>query len=209
MFKLYANKNQLTVRQREPVTSGSVNVYRALFEFSADWEGLERMAVFRCGGRSAAILLDESGECAVPWEVLSKPGYLLEAGVYGTRGGETVLPTVWANLGMVLTGAGAPEGRVPPTPELWEQALDRKGDGLTYDGQYLSLTSGGKPLSTVTIAGGGEGGPVYQFGHGLKLTGNTVSVDAVDDFQGDNTLPMTAAGVQVTVGNIEALLGTI
>lgn len=52
-------------------------------------------------------------------------------------------------------------------------------------------------------------GPAYKFGHGLKQEGLTVSVNSVDDFLGDNTLPMTAAGVQATVGNIEALLETI
>lgn len=58
-------------------------------------------------------------------------------------------------------------------------------------------------------SGNNDGGAVYIFGHGLKQVGMTVSVDAVDNFEGDNTLPMTAAGVQATVGNIEALLSTI
>lgn len=51
--------------------------------------------------------------------------------------------------------------------------------------------------------------PPYKFGHGLKQEGVTVSVNSVDDFSGDNTLPMTAAGVYASVGNIEALLETI
>lgn len=55
----------------------------------------------------------------------------------------------------------------------------------------------------------GEDGVVYKFGHGLKVTGNDVSVNSVNDFSGDNTLPMTAVGVQNTLGNIEALLKTI
>lgn len=49
----------------------------------------------------------------------------------------------------------------------------------------------------------------YRFGHGLKTDGPNVSVNAVSDFKGDNTLPMTAAGVLSTVGNIEAILSTI
>ncbi len=57
--------------------------------------------------------------------------------------------------------------------------------------------------------GGGNGGMAYQIGHGLKLEGNTLSVNAVNDFEGDNTLPITAAAVESTVGNIEILLGTI
>ena len=159
MFWLYAIKNQMTVRQREQVTSGSVNVYRAHFEFSSDWDGLDRAAVFRCGGMSVPVLLDDTGECVIPWEVLRKPGLRLEAGVYGSRGGEIVLPTVWANLGTILTGAGGPEdGTTPPTPELWQQALALKGDKLQYtDAGELGLYSGEKLLNSVPVVGGGDG----------------------------------------------------
>lgn len=209
MFKLQAKKTELCLLKREPLTSGSVNVYEAAFAFSEDWAGLEKTAAFRAGsGKPVSVLLGPEETCAVPWEVLQKPGVRLEAGVYGTRGGETVLPTVWADLGYIQTGAAPGDEARPPTPEIWQQELAKKGDRLSYDGQELSLMSGDKPLSKVVIAGGG-GSIAYRFGHGLKQDGLDVSVNAVSDFSGDNTLPMTAAGVQTTVGNIEALLATI
>ena len=155
MFVMYADKNRLTVRQREPVTSGSVNVYEAQFEFSPDWNGMIRTAVFRAGGESRSVLLDETNACLIPWEVLAKPGVPLLAGVYGTRSGEEVLPTVWAVLGTILEGVTTGENAQPPTPELWQQELAGKGDALSYDGMKLSLLSGDQPLSTVQIAGGG------------------------------------------------------
>lgn len=158
MFVMHAEKNRLTVRQREPVTSGSVNVYEVRFEFSPDWDGMERVAVFKAGKESCSILLDESGECTVPWEVMGKPGILLTAGVYGTRGGVTVLPTVWASLGMILEGVTTGQDARPPTPDLWQQELAGKGDALSYDGLNLSLMAGGKPLSTVQIVSGDGGG---------------------------------------------------
>lgn len=208
MFDLYADKNKLTVRQREPITSGSVNVYTARFEFSPDWQGLTRKAMFKTWNESRTVLLDDDGECVIPWEVLVSHGHPLMAGVFGSAD-ETALPTTWDNLGIILEGVpGDGEGTKPPTPDLWEQELDRKGDTLAYDGAELSLKSGKKVLSKVAISGGG-GSIVYRFGHGLKQDGLDVSVDAVSDFSGDNTLPMTAAGVQTTVGNIEALLATI
>lgn len=160
MFLLYARKNQLKVQQEEPVTSGSVNVYRVRFEFSEDWEGLSRTAVFRAGELSVPVLLGKDGECSIPWEVLTAPGKRLEAGVYGASGGEMVLPTIWADLGYIQTGA-APDGeRWPPTPELWEQELARKGDRLGYtESAELGLYAGGKLLSAVPVSGGGgEGG---------------------------------------------------
>lgn len=160
MFELYAAKNQLCVRRREPVTSGSVNVYRVVFEFSDDWEGLVKTAVFRAGDVGVSVALGVFGECSVPWEVLERPGVRLEAGVYGTQGEEVVLPTVWADLGYIETGAAPGDEARPPTPELWRQELARKGDGLGLDGLRLRLTSGDKTLSEVELPppGGGEGG---------------------------------------------------
>lgn len=160
MFVLYADKTRLTVRSKPPapLTSGSVNVWPARFEFSPAWDGLERRAVFRAVGTATrSILLEEDGVCAIPWEVLAKPGLHVYAGVYGTLGEETVLPTVWADLGLVELGAVPGEDARPPTPDLWQQELARKGDRLRYDGLNLSLMSGERTLSTVPVAGGGGG----------------------------------------------------
>lgn len=160
MFILYANKNQLTVRKREPVTSGSVNVYRVRFDFSDDWDGMSRTAIFRAGAESRAVLLDDDNETVIPWEVLKVPSLPLYCGVYGAIDSRVVLPTIWASLGTILEGApGDSPGARPPTPDLWEQELAKKGDALAYDGLNLSLLSGDKTLSSVEITGGGgEGG---------------------------------------------------
>ena len=158
MFRLFAEKNKLALLEREPVTSGSVNVYGAQFEFSEDWTGLDRTAVFEAAGVSREVRLYPGGACVVPWEVLRVPGARLRAGVYGKQGGEVVLPTVWANLGVILEGVPAGESP-PPSPDVWEQALAGKGDALGYteDGE-LGLYSGEKLLSSVVVSGGGEGG---------------------------------------------------
>lgn len=57
----------------------------------------------------------------------------------------------------------------------------------------------------------GGGAPAYKIGDGLKLDTetNTLSVDTADAVEQDNTRPVTSAAVFTTVGNIEALLGTI
>ena len=159
MFVLYANKTQISVRKREPVTSGSVNVYPVRFEFSSDWDGLTRTAVFRSGTDTYSVLLDLSGECIIPWEVLTSHGRQLTAGVYGTRDNEIVLPTIWVSLGTILEGASPGKESRPPTPELWEQALSSKGDNLAYtDTGELGLYAGDKLLSSVPVAGGEGGG---------------------------------------------------
>lgn len=162
MFRLYADKNKLTLLEREAVTSGSVNVCEVRFDFSADWDGLVKTAVFQAGEVSGAVLLPADGVCGIPWEVLAAPGVALKAGVFGTRDGSVVLPTVWAGLGVILRGANSKETARPPSPGVYEQlldALERKADGLEYDGAFLSLLSGKNILDTVAVAGGGgEGG---------------------------------------------------
>ncbi len=123
MFCLTADKVCLSVEQREPVTSGSVNVYEAQFKFSADWEGLDRTAVFAAGEEQVSVVLDSSNTCVIPWEALQSPRRELRAGVYGTRGGETVLPTVWASLGTIREGCSPGENAQPPTPDVYSQIL--------------------------------------------------------------------------------------
>ena len=206
MFRLFAEKNKLALLEREPVTSGSVNVYGAQFEFSEDWTGLDRTAVFEAAGVSREVRLYPGGACVVPWEVLRVPGVRLRAGVYGKQGGEVVLPTVWADLGVILEGVPAGESP-PPSPDVWEQALAGKGDALRYtESGELGLYAGDRLLGSVPVMG--EDSPL-KVGHGLKLEAGTLAVQTVDQFEGDMTLPVTAAAVNTVVGNVEVLLGTI
>lgn len=109
MFVLYADKAQLDVRQREPIASGSENVHQLRFEFSPEWEGLEKTVIFQAGYAESAVAL-AGGACTIPPEVLKAPGYFLMAGVCGKAGETLVMPTVWANLGLILEGAAPPSG---------------------------------------------------------------------------------------------------
>lgn len=66
----------------------------------------------------------------------------------------------------------------------------------------------------ITVKGGNEGGtaPTYIFGHGLKQVGDTVSVNSVDsieNFEGDATLPISANAVINSLGAVEAVLKSI
>jgi len=142
MFVLYADKNQLAVREKEPVTSGSVNVYPVRFEFSSDWDGLEKTAVFQAGCKEIAVSLT-GGACTVPAEVLSEPGYFLMAGVCGRQGESTVLPTVWANLGLISEGAVTGEAPEPAPPP----------EGGTTDHRQLSHRDAAEQHPIASISG--------------------------------------------------------
>lgn len=128
MFKLYANKVKLQRIDDETVTSGSVNAYDVYFQFDSNWTGLNKTAVFTAGEIKKSILLDETGYCTIPWEVMQERGRALYVGVYGTstdaEGVETVvLPTMWADLGDIEEGTTLGDTATPPTPDIYNQIL--------------------------------------------------------------------------------------
>lgn len=182
MFLLRAEKVRLQATHMEPITSGSVKAYLVKFEFSSDWDGLTRVAVFAAGSVSRSVLLGENNECEIPWEVLAEPGFRLDAGVYGTNENSVVLPTVWVNLGVILVGTTTGEEAKPPIPDLWEQELGKKGDGLGLtDNRRLGLYSGSKLLSSVDISGEvGEDGATFT---------PSVSEDGTLSWTNDRGLP--------------------
>lgn len=110
--------------------------------------------MFKAGKESRTVLLDESGECVIPWEALAeyRPLTQLKAGVYGSTD-DTALPTTWADLGTILEGVpGDGEGAKPPTPEAWEQELDKKQDKLK--GQPDQLVGFDAEGNAVAVDGG-------------------------------------------------------
>ena len=154
MFTICAKKNRLEVKEREVLTSGSVDVCTARFKFSPEWEGLKRTAVFKTVEEPVAVALDDTGECAIPWEVLKEPMVHLYAGVYGTKEDSVVLPTVWADLGVIQEGVTCGVSSRPPTPSLWERELAQKQDALRGSpGQLVGFDEDGRAVA-VDYGGG-------------------------------------------------------
>lgn len=125
MFVMNVDKNLATISSTEPMTHGSVNVYLVEFYFSPEWEDLERVAVFKSGDTVVDVLLDESNVCFMPWEVLSEYGRPVRFGVYGTKNGSIVLPTIWATTDDILEGVVTGAESQPPSPSLYEQLLGK------------------------------------------------------------------------------------
>lgn len=104
--------------------------------------------------------------------------------------------------------------RAASTPPVNAWSLTQvplSAESVSYSGKVGSDTVANvKAALDAILAQGGGGG--YNIGHGLLLDQetNTISVNTVDGLDNeDNTLPITAAAVSRTVGNINALLGTI
>lgn len=79
---------------------------------------------------------------------------------------------------------------------------------INANGELILILSDGSTINAGVIPASGGG---YNIGNGLKLDQptNTLSVDAADAVEEDNTKPITAAAVYAEVGNINALLETL
>lgn len=128
-INLRVTGNQIEVAEHpEIITSGTVGL-PVRFLFDSQWDGLRKVAVFRAGEVCRDVLEPADGTI-VPWEVLEKPNVWLRIGVYGTnKDGTVVVPTLWANVGVVHNGAD-PSGdpSADPTVPVWQEILNRLND---------------------------------------------------------------------------------
>lgn len=157
MFIVRADKVISSVTQTEKMTSGSQNVYVVQFEFSDEWQYLERTAVFRRGDTIINILLDDDNHCMVPWEVMTTKGANVDVGVFGVRDGDVVMPTTWASMGSMLEGVITGKDLTPPTPDVYQQILARL-----------------KKVEDALGVGGGTGGVNFTVDQTLTLDENDI-----------------------------------
>lgn len=121
----------------EELTAGAQNVFYASWQFSSDWTGLTKKIVFTVDAELSSIALpvmylylDENGMCRIPKEVLEPTwvGKQILAGACGTRGTETVLPTVWVNIGTLKEAASGDPGVPSITPTEYDALKEDIGD---------------------------------------------------------------------------------
>ena len=96
------------------------------FSFDEPWDTLTKCAVFTDGMETRDAVVKEN-RCTIPHEVLTLGGRVLCVGVYGTNEtGDVVIPTVYADVGMIRPGAD-PSGdeSYSPTPDVTTQILNR------------------------------------------------------------------------------------
>lgn len=198
---------------REVLASGAENAYQVQFVFDTDWDGLTKTAVFKCGpdekDTTVSIILDATNTCEIPWEVLSIPNEELFVGVYGTKGRTVIMPTIWRSLGTVYEGADLGTDKVP-TPGVYQQILSKMGD--LDDLQTTDKSSLVAAINEARSTGGGGGGGgegTFDTDESLVWVDGVLSVNRATSVDENNTLPITAAAVHTTVGNIEVLLHTI
>ena len=120
-IKLKFNGRDLAEKSVSVITSGSVDTVTAAVEFDGAWDGFTKTAIFAAGDTVKRVLLDDTGICTVPWEVLTDAKQLT-VGVVGMDGNR-VLPSVRVPVFVaegIYTSGTAPED---PTPDVYEQLI--------------------------------------------------------------------------------------
>lgn len=183
--------------EKKTIRAGMVGV-TVSFAFDEYWDGLNKIAVYRCGG----VVRDEylEGDTGtIPAEVLTKSGFDLEIGVYGTDAEKQIaIPTCWANLGVVRPGAD-PSGDPAADPELpfWAKVQEWlktrfvktvNGIGADENGNVAIPASKVEVDPTLTVEGSAADAKAVGEELGKKiaapstaLIGQTVMVKAVDE----------------------------
>ena len=125
-FKFTGADGVMTVQ--ETLTTGMVGK-QVRIEFTSDWDGLQKTAVFVAGDVSRAVINVEE-LVTIPAEVLRKPNQRLYVGIYGMNGeGTLIIPTIMAKGPKIEKGAEpSDDPTTDPDPAVWQQMLTAIGD---------------------------------------------------------------------------------
>lgn len=179
MITVYVRKTDARIALDAPVTSGSIGM-QVQFQFSDDWAGLTKTAIFETNNYKEIRQVPESGTVEIPEDVLAYPGYQFRIGVIGNNAaGTVVIPTVYADCSTIKLGANTKPAGTPPTPSQAEQlqaqidALREQSGAsveldptLTHSGKAADAKAVGDALAKVEAkipeSGGGNSVSVYK-----------------------------------------------
>lgn len=105
-----------TVKDKRILASGSKNYLNAVFDFSHEWDGLCKTAIFeRNGVKKYKLLVDD--ECLIPWEVIKAGGFVCS--VVGMLGDKVISSDVLeANINLPINDNGDVDMKCVPFPVL-------------------------------------------------------------------------------------------
>lgn len=123
--------HRIILNKTNEVNSGEYNVNECTFEFSQEYEGLTKVAVFSlCDGTTKNVTI-LNNQCIIPVECLQETGQV-QIGVYGyaTQDNELVLRYSPTPQNFVVRLGSYKEGTQPvaPTPTDWEILVEQVSD---------------------------------------------------------------------------------
>lgn len=172
-MNIKVNSHTLEIEQNIDINAGEYNITTLNFEFSDEYEGLTKMAVFsNCETIIKTAILND--QCTIPFEVLEEPGQVL-LGVYGYEGEDESLELRYSpepqyfnvKYGSYQNG-GDPE--LPPRSE-WEEVVEEinevidEANNLNIEAEKednettITITKKDGTTQTVEILDGEQGPP--------------------------------------------------
>lgn len=211
----------IKVRDRVPTITAGEDVishnsdYAAEFEFDEEWQDKIKTVYFVCEDGSYQAVVMSGNSCDVP--MMAGEHRRIFVGVQaGSAEKPSVLKTTRPCCLKVKDSIADYLGQpIPdPTPDVYEQIMAllediKQGEVSPEDIQkavdnYLTENPISVDIATTEKAG------IVAVGKNLSITEDGVlSVETTDDAEQDNTKPITSAGVNLVVGNINAILAII
>lgn len=161
-MNIKVNSHTLEIEQNIDINAGEYNITTLNFEFSDEYEGLTKMAVFsNCETSIKTAILDN--QCTIPFEVLEEPGQVL-LGVYGYEGEDDSLELRYSpepqyfnvKHGSYQEGG---EPAIPPKSE-WEQLVEEINQAITETNNLNIEATKEDHTTTITITK--KDGTTYQ-----------------------------------------------
>lgn len=165
MFQIQVNANKAWITQRETLTMYSTgnDTVQIDMDFGSEWDNLSKIAVFRAYDCQIDVAMtDDTVE--IPVNVLLKPNVHLMLGIYGVNGtGTVVIPTVWADLGIIQPSPNPTDADNygPPALDLYAQvaalakaaqtAAETAVSGVYAASISFSVNASGHLIMTTTI----------------------------------------------------------
>ena len=152
-MNIKVNSHTLEIEQNIDINAGEYNITTLNFEFSDEYEGLTKMAVFsNCETILKTAILDN--QCTIPFEVLEEPGQVL-LGVYGYEGEDDSLELRYSpepqyfnvKYGSYQEGG---EPTIPPKSE-WEQLVEEINQAITETNNLNITVEKEGSITTVTL----------------------------------------------------------
>ena len=226
-MKVTVTKNLVSLEEGYIVNRGEYNANLLVFEFSEEYEGLVKKAVFVKGNTKieVAILNDT---CNIPNEVLNEKDFELRVYAYEVQDDELVLrysptyATVFTREGSYTEGGTTPE---IITPSQFEQYMQAMNDGLeeVQNVDIDAVKSGTSTRVTITNRNGeekivyildgargpqGEPGTTNYTGMTNKPKINNVELDGNKTNEDLNIQEKLTSGTNIKTINNQSLLGS-
>lgn len=206
----------IAVKTNEKITSGMVGaIFSATYDDS--WADLEKKVIFK-----ADQLTRIADGNVVPFEVLRLPDKTLFVGVEGKNAdGNVIIPTVWACVGKILSGAN---GEIPASTSPVIDGGGSTGGGGGFSGGDLDMEGNdivnaenirATDIRTGAVRLGSENAGVVLIADGNAVLGfygdygdeHTILRNIAPGIQADDAV--TKGQLDEAIGDIETVLDSI